>query len=176
MRAQAHEKGTSLRPAGLAEKDTRHLPDYDQARPSPSPPLPAGTAFLFATLAAAIGLLALVARRVVRVVSGIRGARFRPARCSASPRAMDAPSRSLRVRRREYARSTRVVRWLAVVARALTRMPRGAVAPAIAVATRARTSSFHVRISHQAREDLTFYVLTVVLCVAVGYFVAFGVG
>jgi hypothetical protein len=48
------------------------------------------------------------------------------------------------------------------------------MAPAIAVGRRARPNSFHFRISHQAREDVMFYLLTVVLGVAVGYLVAFG--
>jgi hypothetical protein len=46
--------------------------------------------------------------------------------------------------------------------------------PAISVGKSARPNSFHFRISRQARKDVTFYLLTVVLSVAVGYLVAFG--
>jgi hypothetical protein len=169
---QAHEKGTG--PNGLVETDTR-LPEDDQPRPPPSPPLPAETAFLSAMFAAAMGLLALAARRVVRVVSDVRGACPRPARWFAARRATDALSRLLAIRRRAYTRSTSVVHRLGVLAMALARMPRRAAAPAIAVATKARSSSFHLRISHPAREDLTFYVIAIVLCVALGYLVAVAV-
>jgi hypothetical protein len=179
----AEERGIGLAPIGLPETDTRESPAYsDQARPPPGPPLRARTAFLFATLAAAIGLLVFVARKLARIVSGVRWTRFAAvlARHPASSRANVPPSRMLRGRRRECARSTRVLQASAVPRRALFRIPRRSMAPAIAAERSGRPSfpslrgigEFHFGISRHAREEVPLYVLTVVLSVAVGCLVA----
>jgi hypothetical protein len=152
----AQERGIGLRPTGLPKTDTQD----DQTRPPPSPPLRARTAFLFAALAAAIGILVFVARKLARIVSGVRWTRFAavPAGHPASSRAKVAPSQPLRGRRREYARSTRLARQ-----RPSFPSLRG-------------IGAFHLGISGPAREDVTFYVLTVVLSVAIGCLVALGAG
>jgi hypothetical protein len=59
--------------AGLAETDGRELSGHaDEAGQPPGPPLRARTAFVFAALAAAVGLLVFAARQLARIVRDIR--------------------------------------------------------------------------------------------------------
>jgi hypothetical protein len=179
------EKASDSDPTAAAEKHAVHFRENDETQSSPSPPLRARTAFFVAALAAAIGLLVPGMRKLAGVVSSLRWAELRPARYPASSQPTDAPRRFPRVHRREGKHSTLVVHGAAALRRAaprierrvvaFSRMQKRVLAPAIAVATRGRPSSFHFRINHETRENLTVYVLAVALGVAVGYLVAFGV-
>jgi hypothetical protein len=175
--------GLDFRPAGLAETTTRQPAYGDEAAPeSPSPPLPARTAFILATLAA-IGLLASMSTRLARVVSDVRwtlSARARTAR-SPSSRAKDGRSRTFPRWSWDYAGSMRFLRALAALSRTVFEKPRRASAIAIAAGTRPRPSfrsprgvvASHLPVNRYRREDVGFCAFAVALAVAVGLLVAF---
>jgi hypothetical protein len=183
--APAGGRGVGLRPTGLAESTGRELPAYrDQAAPRPPrPPLSARTAFLLATLAAAIALLGSVATKLARAVSDARWARSARVRPARPPPSRADGARSLRFRPLiwDHARSKRLVSALAVLPRTLSQTPRR-VAIAVAAGTRARLSfrwprdvvAFHFAVSRYGRAEVAVYVLAIALGAAVGWLVALG--
>jgi hypothetical protein len=173
MSVQVDDGRIGSRPTGLAENASsdRSAAYLDQARQPPSPPLPARTAFISSTVAAAIALLLIAATKLVKIVRRGRSTLFVPARETSF-----SPGNGVEgaLRRRDRTASKRVVQTLVVMSTAMSGTAVRAMARAITVAARTRPVAFHFGIGPEARQDVTLYLLAVVLAVAVGLLAALG--
>lgn len=132
-------------PTGLAEKASGVRASYsDQTRPGPGPPLTAETAFLIAGVAAAVGVLGITFRKLLKI------ARLGPWILDVSAPKSFFPLKNEAGDPHESRR-------------------RGAL-----IAARVRPHPFHLDIAPQARADGTFYGLAIAAGVAIGLLVGLG--